>query len=60
MRVELDTNGKKQVNVHYVNTPVPCVVEENFGGYYHDNDDFALAEVLQDQVILVTIIKFSS
>jgi len=48
MHVELDTNGKQQVNVHYVNTPV--VVEENFGGYYHDHDDFALAQDLQDQV----------
>jgi len=50
MHTELDTNGKQQVNVHYVSTPVPCVVEEKFGGYYPDHDDFALAEVLQDQV----------
>lgn len=49
MRVEVDTNGKHQVNVHYVNSPIPCVVEENFGGCYHDHDDFEFAQVLQDQ-----------
>lgn len=50
MHVEPDANDKKQVNVHYVSTAVPCVVEENFEGYYHDNNDFVFAEVLQDQV----------
>lgn len=49
MRMEFDTNGKQHVNVHYVNTPIPCVVEENFGEYYDDHDDFSLAQVLQDQ-----------
>ncbi|XP_064952051.1 uncharacterized protein LOC135666023 isoform X3 [Musa acuminata AAA Group] len=31
------------------NVPAPYVVEENFGGYFHDHDDLALAEELQDQ-----------
>lgn len=32
------------------NVPAPYVVEENFGGYFHDHDDLALVEELQDQV----------
>ncbi|XP_064994957.1 uncharacterized protein LOC103975907 isoform X2 [Musa acuminata AAA Group] len=31
------------------NVPAPYVVEENFGGYFHDHDDLALVEELQDQ-----------
>ncbi|XP_072986943.1 E3 ubiquitin ligase BIG BROTHER-related-like isoform X3 [Typha latifolia] len=49
MGMESDTTGKHKVVVHYVNSPVSCVVEENFGGYFDDLDDVALAEVIQDQ-----------
>ncbi|URD91265.1 Zinc finger, C3HC4 type (RING finger) [Musa troglodytarum] len=31
------------------NVPAPYGVEENFGGYFHDHDDPALAEDLQNQ-----------
>ncbi|URD97400.1 Zinc finger, C3HC4 type (RING finger) [Musa troglodytarum] len=51
MAMELETKGKKQVNVHYMNVPVPYVVEENFGGYFHSHDDLAWAEELQNQNI---------
>ncbi|ONK56629.1 uncharacterized protein A4U43_C10F10900 [Asparagus officinalis] len=60
MRVEPDTDGKEQVNVHYVNSPVPCVVEENFGGYYGDHDDFVLEEDLQDQETIYLSLQRSS
>lgn len=40
--MEFGTKGKQQVNVYYVNAPVSCVVEENFGGYFHDYDVSAL------------------
>ncbi|XP_008795396.2 E3 ubiquitin-protein ligase BIG BROTHER-like [Phoenix dactylifera] len=49
MGMEFETKEKKQVNVYYVNAPVSCVVEENFGGYFHDYDVSALAEDLQAQ-----------
>ncbi|OAY69601.1 hypothetical protein ACMD2_26084, partial [Ananas comosus] len=52
MEVEFVTKGKQQVAVHYVNAPDCGVVEENFGGYFHDHDDISLAEVLQDQEIV--------
>lgn len=53
MAMEFDTKEKKQVNVHYMNIPVPYVVEENFGGYFHSHDDIAWAEELQNQVGVV-------
>ena len=40
--MEFETKGKQQVNVYYVNAPVFCVVEENFGGNSHDYDVSAL------------------
>ncbi|XP_029119906.1 uncharacterized protein [Elaeis guineensis] len=49
MGMEFETKGKQQANVYYVNAPVPCVVEENFGGYFHDHDVSALAEDLLAQ-----------
>ncbi|KAG1354595.1 E3 ubiquitin ligase BIG BROTHER-related [Cocos nucifera] len=49
MGTEFETKGKQQANVYYVNAPVPCVVEENFGGYFNDHDVSALAEDLQAQ-----------
>ncbi|RRT85097.1 hypothetical protein B296_00002568 [Ensete ventricosum] len=49
MAMEFETKGKKEVNVHYMNVPVPYVVEENFGGYFHSHDDLAWAEELQNQ-----------
>ncbi|CAL9077870.1 unnamed protein product [Musa acuminata var. zebrina] len=49
MAMEFDTKEKKQVNVHYMNIPVPYVVEENFGGYFLSHDDVAWAEELQNQ-----------
>lgn len=42
MDVVLETRGKQQqVDVHYMNAPVSCVVEEDF---------LPLPEVLQEQV----------
>ncbi|XP_010933875.1 E3 ubiquitin ligase BIG BROTHER-related [Elaeis guineensis] len=42
MEMEFETKGKKQVNVYYVNAPVSCVVEENFGGFFHGYNVSAL------------------
>ncbi|WOK99013.1 hypothetical protein Cni_G07725 [Canna indica] len=49
MGTVFETKGTKQGNVHYVDALVPYVVEENFGGYFLDHDDYALAEELQNQ-----------
>ncbi|XP_038978794.1 E3 ubiquitin-protein ligase BIG BROTHER-like [Phoenix dactylifera] len=49
MGMEFEMKGKQQSNVYYVNAPVPCVVEENYGGYFNDHDVSALAEDLQSQ-----------
>ncbi|XP_077245668.1 uncharacterized protein LOC143885400 [Tasmannia lanceolata] len=49
MGVEYETKGKKQVEVHYVNSGVPSVVNESFEGYYVEHGDLSLEEVLLDQ-----------
>ncbi|KAG0473185.1 hypothetical protein HPP92_015042 [Vanilla planifolia] len=49
MEVGLQTGGKQQVDIHYVNAPMHYVVEENFGGYHHEQDDVTYAQILQDQ-----------
>ncbi|KAJ6820246.1 E3 ubiquitin ligase BIG BROTHER-like [Iris pallida] len=49
MKVELETKDKQQVKVHYVNTPVHCVVEEKFGEHSHDND-LELQETLYESL----------
>lgn len=60
MGMKFETKGKKPMNIHYVNVPQPNVVEEHFGGDYHD-DDFALAVVLQNQVdVLLIAINFDA
>lgn len=50
--MKIETEGKQQADVYYIDAPVPCVVEENFGGYFNDHDVSALAEDLQAQVRL--------
>ncbi|KAL0913131.1 hypothetical protein M5K25_016565 [Dendrobium thyrsiflorum] len=52
MRVELQTGEKQKMDSHYVNAPVPYVVEENFEGDFPDHNDLShltLAQILQDQ-----------
>ncbi|XP_043725487.1 E3 ubiquitin-protein ligase BIG BROTHER-like isoform X2 [Telopea speciosissima] len=49
MRAIFETTGRRQVDVHYVTTGVPGRVEENFEGFYLEQGDLSLEEVLQDQ-----------
>lgn len=50
MSAELGTTGKHQVEVHFVNAGVPCVIEENFEGYYPEHGNAHLEDLPQDQV----------
>lgn len=50
MRVELETGKQQRMDSHYVNAPVPYVVEENFVEYFPDHNGLTLAQILQDQV----------
>ncbi|KAK1262616.1 hypothetical protein QJS04_geneDACA000951 [Acorus gramineus] len=58
--VEIRPNGGQQVEVHFMNSGVPGVVQENFEGYYIDHDDLALAEVLQDQESALSSLQLGS
>ncbi|KAF8412320.1 hypothetical protein HHK36_000281 [Tetracentron sinense] len=49
MRAIFETRGSQQVDVHYMNTGIPAVVEENFGGYYLA--DLTLEEVLDQESV---------
>lgn len=55
MSTELETTGKHQVEVHFVNAGVPCLIEENFEGYYLEYGDAGL----QDQVGFVSFVFLS-
>lgn len=49
MSVELQTGKKRQMDSHYINAPVPYVVEENFVEHFPDHNGLTLAQILQDQ-----------
>uniref|UniRef100_A0A0E0KU45 RING-type domain-containing protein n=1 Tax=Oryza punctata TaxID=4537 RepID=A0A0E0KU45_ORYPU len=51
-----DTTGKKDVVVCYMNSPLPYMIEENYGGCFFE-DDVDLAQVLQDQEIVYQLIQ---
>lgn len=56
MSAELETTGKRQVEVHFVDAGVPCLIEENFEGYYLEYGDAGLQDLLQDQVGFVSFV----
>ncbi|RWR87604.1 zinc finger protein [Cinnamomum micranthum f. kanehirae] len=49
MSAKLETTGKHQVEVHFVDAGAPCLIEENFEGYYLEYGDAGLQDLLQDQ-----------
>uniref|UniRef100_A0A0D9W8D7 RING-type domain-containing protein n=1 Tax=Leersia perrieri TaxID=77586 RepID=A0A0D9W8D7_9ORYZ len=51
-----DTTGKKEMVVCYMNSPLPYMIEENYGGCFFEEDD-DLAQVLQDQEIVYQLIQ---
>ncbi|XP_058085351.1 E3 ubiquitin ligase BIG BROTHER-related-like isoform X2 [Magnolia sinica] len=60
MSAELESSGRKEVEVHFVNAGVPCVVEENFDGHYLEHGDLSIEEVLQDQEIMYQSLQTST
>ncbi|KAF8380319.1 hypothetical protein HHK36_027801 [Tetracentron sinense] len=51
MRTIVETTGTQQVDVHYVNTGIPAVIEQNFGGNYPEHGDLSLDEVLDQEIV---------
>lgn len=49
MSAELETTGKHQVEVHFVDAGAPCLIEENFEGYYLECGDAGLQDLLHDR-----------
>ncbi|MQL88790.1 hypothetical protein Taro_021360 [Colocasia esculenta] len=51
MTADSETERKQKMDVHYVISDAPYVIEENYAGYFHDNGAEMLVDFLQSQEI---------